>query len=251
MRSTRIEPTAHGSTRVRFARSVLADFERTRDKIATVASGAAGRVRVGAMVVALPVLLNRAIDLLKARSAQTPVLVEEGDLTRLLPRLRLGELDLLVGRLEPGDAAPDRETGGFDDGALCIVASPQHALVGQRTLGWADLAQHAWVMPPSWAWSRIKLNQMFCKHQINPPVDVIATASFLVTLSCICERGALGFWACSVARHDQRQGLVTVLPIKIPIDPPPVGLISLRGRLRAPAREQMIGCLRQAVSGAA
>jgi DNA-binding transcriptional LysR family regulator len=78
---------------VRFARSVLADYERTRDEISAVASGAAGRTSVGAMVVALPVLLARAIALLKAQSAKTAVLVEEGDLTRLLPRLRLGELD--------------------------------------------------------------------------------------------------------------------------------------------------------------
>ena len=51
-----------------------------------VASGSAGRTRVGAMVVATPSLLMGAIELLKARSSQTSVYVEEGDLTRLLPR---------------------------------------------------------------------------------------------------------------------------------------------------------------------
>lgn len=250
VRSTRgTEPTAYGLTLVRFARSVLADFERTRDEIAAVASGAAGRVRVGAMVVALPVLLNRALDLLKARSSQTTVLVEEGDLTRLLPRLRLGELDLLVGRLEPGYAAPDLETEAFYDEPMCTVVSPQHALAQQRKVGWADLAQAAWVMPPPWASSRIKLNQLFYKHQLNPPVDVIETASFLVTLTCIRERGAVGFWARSVALHYQQQGLVAVLPIKLAIELPPVGLITLRGRLRTPASGQLIDCLRQARAG--
>jgi hypothetical protein len=46
---------------------------------------AAGRTSLGAMVVAVPVLVARAIELLKGRSSQTTVLVEEGDLTRLLP----------------------------------------------------------------------------------------------------------------------------------------------------------------------
>jgi DNA-binding transcriptional LysR family regulator len=248
LRSTRgTEPTAYGQTLVRFARTVLAEFERTRDEIAAVGSGAAGRVRVGAMVVATPVLLARAIDLLKARSAQTTVLVEEGDLIRLLPRLRLGELDLLVARLEPGYAAPDLEMEAFYDEPMCIVAGPQHALARRRKLGWADLATCAWVMPPPWASSRIKLHQMFYKHQLNPPVDVIETASFLVTLSCLRERGAVGFWARSVAAHYQQQGLVQVLPIKVPIELPPVGLIMLRGRSRTPAAEQMIDCLRQAI----
>jgi DNA-binding transcriptional LysR family regulator len=249
VRSTRgTEPTAYGQTLVRFARSVLADFERTRDEIAAVGSGAAGRVRVGAMVVAIPVLLTRAIDLLKSHSAQTTVLVEEGDLTRLLPRLRLGELDLLLARLEPGYAAPDLETEALYDEPMCIVSHPQHPLASQRKPSWADLAQQAWVMPPPWASSRIKLNQMFYKHQLNPPVDVIETASFLVTLTCLRERGAIGFWARSVAAHYQQQGLVQVLAIKVPIELPPVGLISLRGRLRTPASEQMMACLRQAAA---
>lgn len=33
-----------------------------------------------------------------------------GDRTRLPPKLRLGEIDLFVGRLEPGHAAPDLVT---------------------------------------------------------------------------------------------------------------------------------------------
>ena len=70
VRSTRgTEPTPYGDTVVRFARSVLADYGRTRDEIAAVASGAAGRTSVGAMVVATPVLLTRAVDMLKSRTA--------------------------------------------------------------------------------------------------------------------------------------------------------------------------------------
>ncbi|MEK8051246.1 LysR family transcriptional regulator [Ideonella sp. DXS22W] len=253
VRSTRgTEPTPYGVTVVRFARSVLADLERTREELQAVASGAAGRVRVGAMVVATPVLLVQAVAAMKARSAQTTVAVEEGDLTRLLPRLRQGELDLLVGRLEPGYAAPDLETEPFYDEAMCIVVAPEHPLAGRSRVRWTDLATQPWVMPPTWASSRIKLNQLFYKHRLQPPVDVIETASFLVTLTGLREHGAVGFWARSVAEHFAAQGLARVLPVAVPIDLPPVGLITLRGRLRAPAAEQFIGCLRdvaQAVAG--
>ncbi|MDD0838195.1 LysR family transcriptional regulator [Curvibacter sp. HBC61] len=246
VRSTRgTEPTAYGQTVVRFARSVLADFDRTRDEIAAVASGAAGRVRVGAMVVATPVLLSQAMARLKQQSPQTSVLVEEGDLTRLLPPLRQGELDVFVGRLEPGYAAPDLETEALYTEPMCIVCGPRHPLARRRRVDWAELAAQPWVMPPPWASSRIKLNQMFYKHRLNPPVDVIESASFLVTLTCLREHGAMGFWAQSVARHYRDQGLVRVLPIEVPIDLPPVGLITVRGRLRTPAAEQFMACLRQ------
>lgn len=245
------EPTPYGSVVVRFARSVLADYERTRDELAAVAGGAAGRVNVGAMVVALPGLLAQAVALLKQRSARTTVLVEEGDLTRLLPRLRVGEIDLFVGRLEPGYASPDLATEALLDEPMCVVARPDHPLAQKARPSWADLAAVPWVVPPPWASSRIKLNQMFYKHRLDPPADVLETASFLATLTFVRERPALGFLAGTVARHFEGEGLLKVLAIAVPIELPPVGIISLRGRPLTPSAEQLVACLRLAAQAVA
>ena len=65
-RSTRgTQPTAAGASVVRFARSVLAGYERTRDEIAAEASGASGRTSVGAMV-------SSGTNQLSTRVARTP-----------------------------------------------------------------------------------------------------------------------------------------------------------------------------------
>ena len=246
-RSTRgTEPTPYGTTLVRFARSVLADYDRTRDEIAAVASGSAGRTRVGAMVVATPGLLTRAVELLKARSALTMVSIEEGDLTRLLPRLRVGELDLLVGRLEPGYAAPDLETEALYDEPMSLVARPDHPMAKRARPRWDELAGLPWVVPPPWASSRIKLNQVFYQHGLNPPVDLIETASFLVMLSFVRQRPAIGFVARAVARYLEREGLAKTLGVKLAIELPPVGIITMRGRSRTPATSQLIDALHRA-----
>lgn len=246
VRSTRgTEPTPYGAAVVRFARSVLADYGRTRDEIGAVARGSAGRVSVGAMVVATPVLLVRAVALLKQQSARTTVYVEEGDLTRLLPRLRVGELDLIVGRLEPGYSAPDLQTEALYDETMRIIVRPDDALARLRRPGWADLAGCAWVVPPPWASSRIKLHQMFYKHQLDPPADLIESASFLVTLAFLRQRPAVAFVADNVARYLEQERLARALPIQVPIELPPVGIFTLRGRRLTPAAEQLIACLRQ------
>ena len=246
-RSTRgTEPTPYGDSVVRFARSVLADYDRTRDEIAAVASGAAGRTSVGAMVVAMPVLLARAVEMLKANSSQTTVLVEEGDLTRLLPKLRLGELDLFVGRLEPGYAAPDLETEALHAEPMQAVVRPGHPLAAKRRLGWADLAKERCVMPPPWASLRVKLDQMFFRDGVHPPADIIESASFLAQISFLQQRDAVAFMARSVARHFQQQGMLKVLALKVPIELPPVGLITTRGRRRTPSTQQLVECLRRA-----
>ena len=245
-RSTRgTEPTPYGTSVVRFARSVIADYERTRDELAAVASGAAGRSSVGAMVVATPVLLARAVERLKAASSQTTVLVEEGDLTRLLPRLRLGEIDLFVGRLEPGYASPDLETEALYDEPMAVVAAPGHALAAKPRPSWRDLAEGPCVMPPPWASLRVKIEQTFFRHRLYPPTDLVETASFLGLLTFVRERGAVAFVARSVARHFEAQGLWKVLAVNVPIELPPVGLITLRGKRRTPSTEQLMDCLRQ------
>ena len=244
-RSTRgTEPTASGQAIVRFARSVLAEYESTRDEIAAVASGAAGRTRVGSMVVAMPVLLAGAVKLLKQRSALATVLVEEGDLTHLLPKLRLGELDLIVGRLEPGYAAPDLVTEPLFNEPMVVVVKRGHALARKRKPGWSDLAAMPCVLPPPWASLRVKIEQTFFRHGLNPPHDIIETSSFLALSTFVQELEAAGFLAQSVGLHFQKEGLITVLPIDVPIELPPIGLITVRGRRLTPGGEQLMACLR-------
>lgn len=244
-RSTRgSEPTASGEAIVRFARSVLAEYERTRDEIAAVESGAAGRTRVGSMVVALPTLLARAVELLKERSAQATVLVEEGDLTRLLPKLRLGELDLFVGRLEPGYAAPDLVTEPLYNEPMVAVVTAGHPLAAKARPTWQDLATLPCVLPPPWASLRVKLEQQFHRHGLAPPTDLVETASFLAIITFVERRGGVGFLARSVANYFVQQGTVQALKLAVPVELPAIGLITLRGRRHTATTEQLMECLR-------
>ncbi|WP_191577206.1 MULTISPECIES: LysR substrate-binding domain-containing protein [Achromobacter] len=242
------EPTDAGAAVVRFARGVLAQYERTRDEIDAAASGAAGKTRVGAMAVALPVLLARAVHALKLRSARATVLIEEGDLTHLLPKLRLGELDLFVGRLEPGYAAPDLHAEALFEEPMVVVAAPGSDVAGRSAPGWADLAALPCVMPPPWASLRVKLEQQFHHRGLQPSSDLMETSSYLSTLTFIRERNAVGFLAKSAARSFESQGLCRILDVPLDLALPPVGIITLR-EARLPATSaQLIECLKDAAT---
>ena len=67
----------------------------------------------------------------------------------------------------------------------------------------------------------------------------------MVTLMFVREQPAIGFVARTVARHLESEGLAKALKIRVPIELPPVGIITMRGRMRTPASEQLIGCLRR------
>jgi DNA-binding transcriptional LysR family regulator len=89
---------------------------------------------------------------------------------------------------------------------------------------------------------------MFFKHRLDPPTDVIESSSFLVTVTFLKKRQAIAFVAQSVAKHLEGEKLARTLPIRVPIELPPVGIITMRGRLRTPATQQMIECIRQAAA---
>lgn len=244
-RSTRgTEPTPYGESIIRFARTVLSEFERTKEELEDTLSGASGKTNVGAMVVAMPTLLSPAIAKLKQTSSKTRVLVEEGDLTRLLPRLRRGELDLLVGRLEPGYAAPDLKTEALYNESMCLVVHKAHLLSKKRKVTWSDLTQTAWVVPPAWASSRTKLIQAFHQHGLNPPEDLVETASFLAIFNAVMDQEAVGFVAQAVGKHFEQKGFFKILPIVLAMDLPPVGLITLQGQNVNHSTEKFMQCLR-------
>ncbi len=249
LRSTRgTQPTPAGEAMARFARSVLAQYDRTRDEIAAQESGVAGRVRVGAMGVALSPLLADAVDRLKARSARATVLVETGDLAGLLPKLRLGEIDLFVGRLEPGYAAPDLTTEALYAEPMVAVVAPGHPLARRRKPGWADLAALPCVMPPPWASLRVKLEQQFHGHGVQPPGDVIETASYQATVLFVRRRAAAGFLAASAAREFEKAGALRVLPLDVQVELPSVGIIAMRDVVPTAVAAHMRACLKAAAA---
>ncbi|MBV8156574.1 MAG: LysR family transcriptional regulator [Dyella sp.] len=244
-RSTRgTEPTPAGEALVRFARSVLAQYDVTRDEIEAVASGASGRVRVGSMGATLPVLLAGAVGRLKQQSPRATVLIEEGDLTHLLPRLRLSELDVIVGRLEPAYAAPDLVTEPLYDEPMVAIVSAGHPLASKARPGWADLARNPLVLPPPWASLRVKIEQAFFRHGAEPPVDLVESSSYLAVTTFVAQRRAVGFVARSVGRQLEAEGRFRVLEMPVEVDLPLVGLITLRGRRLAPGATQLMECLR-------
>ncbi len=100
-------------------------------------------------------------------------------------------------------------------------------------------------MPPPWASLRVKLEQQFYKHGLQPPTDMVETASFLALLTFVGQRNAAAFMARSVARHFEREGVVKVLPLPIDVELPPIGMMTMRGQPLTTTAHQMMECLRQ------
>ncbi len=245
IRSTRgTSPTSFGEAVLRFARTVMIDLERVRSELTTY-DGTEPPVKIGAMGLTIPMLLPQGLRRFKQHSPHTTVSIEEGFLDALLPRLRVGEFDFILGRLEPRWLTPELQTEALYNESLSVVCSPGHPLLGRDDLAWDDLVREPWVIPKAGSPARIRFDQMLIDRGLGFPADIIETTSILAVECVLRERTCLGILTNSIAQHMQSTGTICILPIHMPAVFTPVGLFYVRDKTFSTKVETFIECLRQ------
>ena len=240
-----LTPNAYGESLVRHARTMLATLDRAREEMNSLSEGAAGRIAIGALLVASPVLVPLALARFKERHPNYTVLVREGSAAVLLPALRRGELDLVVGRVTRDVPGEGLDFEAFYSEPMQVVARVGHPLARRRRLQLADLAEQPWIVPTPEAPYRARLDAAFRQAGLHPPRRLVESLSILVNKMLVQKTDMLGVMPRDVAREYAALGLLRVLPVKLPPPSGPVGVVTAIGRPLAPAAADLLLALRQ------
>ncbi len=243
------QPTLQGQTLLNFARTVLGVFEQALEEIEAQQHGQAIRVKIGITSVISPMLLAKTTELLKTSAPDCMVRLEEGDLRTLIPRLRAGELDMLVSPVDPDYMAVDLKTDPLYAERFHLVVSDDHPLLAAVGLDWKHLTEYPWVIPSSPSTVYAKLTQVFSSNGASPPKDLMEATSPLPMLSLIQHRYAIAVWTSQIATLHAQRGLIQVLPFRLSFRPPPVGIISLKDRRHGTLAVDFMNCLKSAAKG--
>ena len=179
-RSSRgVTPTDFGTVMIKHAKLILAQLRHAGEELQSLEEGLSGRVHVGTLLAASTSLLPRALARLRERRPGIAVTVAEGTIDRLMPGLRTGDIDVVLGRL------PEyREREGLKQEVLyldtvSIMVREGHPLAERASLALADLVEQAWVVPPTQTSLRRQIDQAFRYENLEPPLDVIESVSIL------------------------------------------------------------------------
>lgn len=245
-----VVPNSYGECLIRYARVVLSALGEARDELQALQAGSAGKVSVGALPAVTPGLMPQALLLMKKQAPHTRVIVHEGPMDALLPELRRGALDLVVGRLVPSDGAGDLSDEELDPGTTALVVSREHPLVMRRgPVSWADLAGHPWVLPPVGSLQREPLEDALREQGCALPVNIIETLSVHVVVGYLQSSDAIGLLSQLAARHYTASGTLAQLPLLLPRPRRAIGMMWSRHRPASPALLAFQDCLRQVVGG--
>ena len=246
-----VVPNAYGECLIKQARVVLGSLAQVRHELHALLSGASGKVHVGALPAMTPGLLPKTLSLLKQKTPLTSILIQEGSMDALLPELRRGTVDLIVGRLVNRSAKDDLSEESLYEGHNVVVVGRSHPLAARQDLTWKDLVEYPWVLPPVGSLSREPLENALQQNGGSMPADYVETLSIHVITGYLQQSQAIGVLSQVVARHYIQAGLLAQLPLVLPNPERPIGVTWSRLKPISPAMETFMQCLRESAQATA
>lgn len=227
--------TASGEVMMRHAKAVFAALERAREEVAALAEGASGSVAVGSVRGATAALLAPALAAVRAArpGIRMSVLVDAAEI--VIPRLREAKLDIVLGSVPASLAGPDLVFEPLLDEPLAVVSGTAHPFARKRGLRWRHVAKSEWIVYPQETALRPLFEGLVSGASAIHGANAIETASVVATTMLLERTDMLAIMPRDVAEHYARGGVVTVLPLKVPVSLGVIGIVRHADRELSPA----------------
>ncbi len=242
-----IRMTAEGEI---FLQHATAALSALRSGVGAVSSGSAEfapPLRVGALPTVSSRIMPLAIQIFLGEAAAARVEIATGDNDRLIEQLRLGELDLVVGRL----AAPDRMSGlTFEhlySEKVVFVVRAGHPLLALKPFRIDELRAFPLVMPTRRSIIRHPVEQFLIARGLQGVKSRIETVSDSFGRAFVSMTDAVWIISEGVVDAEIREGRLMKLPIDSDDTQGPVGLTRIADAAATPHMTSLMQAIRRAV----
>lgn len=240
-----MEPTEHGACLIRHAREIIERLATARDDLRDISEGRLTRVSMGVLPATACVLVPRFVARLEAQSTDVAVNVREGTMSTLLPALRAGDVDLVVGVLPDRRLPVEFDSEQLYEDPMAVVVRRGHPLTTVARLEWPMLSGYPMVMPPPSASTRARLDAFMEDHDVLVPRRHVESVSTLTNVGVLQLTDSVGFLSRDLARHFAAQGALQVLPLELPDLTIRVGLVWMVDRRMGTAQQAVRTLLRE------
>lgn len=239
-----VTPTVFGDALIRQAKLVFAQIFNAAQEINDLSRGNSGRVVVGTLLAASQQLLPRAIATILKTRPNITIRVVEGTHEVLMPALRMGELDMVVGRLPMHRHRQELAQITLFSEETILLASVNHPLAG-RPVQFTDLHRYGWILPPPETTLRRQIDQFFASNDHFTPKSIVESVSFLTNRNLLRESDLIGIMPAHVAAPDIANGTLSRLSFPLPFGPAPVGISYHKTTGMTPAASTFLDILKQ------
>lgn len=241
-----VEPTPYGEIVIKHAHIILNQLRKAEGEVSDLSAGLGGRLRIGIPVAASTNLVSDAIiELLEKRKNVQITLVEDYNI-RLIPSLKRGNIDLIVGRLPDKDKYDDIHIEAFYKENLEVVVRQGHPLAEKKTVGVADLLSWHWLMPPQDSIMYSQIENFFRKHKSKMPETSIYSLSHAGSLRVLQHQDLVAAFPRESITDDVKNGRVKVLNVDLSKEATEIGIITRSNSFSSPAADMFMEIIRKA-----
>jgi DNA-binding transcriptional LysR family regulator len=243
-----VEPTVHGRSFAPRAGAIFDELRRAAQDLTLLSSGALGSLRVGTVpmpaIPFLPVAVNRLID---AHPGIFLSLIEERE-TELLDRLRKRDIEIAILRMALVDAGDDMQAEPLFSEKLCVIANKAHPLAARRSLQWAELQPHRWVMPPADCFFYEHVQRTLDRLDMPMPHHVVEAMSIPLQFGLVLHAGMLSFGMRSQINFAPGKEFLVRLPFDLPVPGSHVCAVMLKSHAPSPLALQLLAHIHDLVA---
>ncbi|WP_224814229.1 LysR family transcriptional regulator [Hasllibacter sp. MH4015] len=216
-------PTAHGRALIRHAQLIFAQLGNAAQEMKDLTDGATGRVVIGTLVAGSARLVPHAIGRVLAERPNVTIKVVEGTNEILMPRLRTGEIDMVVGRLPTHRHRRDLHQLALGEEKIHLLVGRAHPLAQRAGLSFDDLRPFGWILPPSETTLRRQIDEAFVEHdQYQPPV-IVESVNYLTNRALLGQGKLIGLAPRQGVLLDIGTAMLVPLDFELPFGSGPIG----------------------------
>jgi LysR family transcriptional regulator of abg operon len=205
-----IELTESGRAFLRHAKLIETQLAEAKSEVMGIAGGKLGHARIGAgpswLTRHLPVSMSR----IMAHHPNVRFTVDTGFPDRLIGRLRLGELDVVVGALPDNRVDPDLRFMRLTSDVIKVIGRKDHPLAKQRDRTLAEYAAQHWILPGRQELVRQRLAHAFALAGLAEPTLAVETDSLSLILATLRMTDCLGLTTTRILTQEEAQGIVAI-----------------------------------------
>jgi LysR family transcriptional regulator of gallate degradation len=205
-----IELTESGRALLRHVKLVETQLADARSEVMGIAGGKLGHARIGAGPSWLSRHLPESIARVMARNPNVRFTVDAGFPDRLIGRLRLGELDVVVGALPDNRVDPDLRFMRLSSDVIRVVGRKDHPLARKRDRTLADYAAQRWILPGRQELVRQRLARVFMLAGLAEPTLAVETDSLSLELAALRMTDCLGLTTTQILTQAEAQDIVAL-----------------------------------------
>jgi DNA-binding transcriptional LysR family regulator len=241
-----VEPTIYGSALIRRGLSVFDELRQGVKELEFLADPTAGELCIGSSEGMAAGFLPAVVDRL---SGQYPRLVLNVTQAVFAPtqyrELRERNIDVLLGRIFVPFEEDDLDAETLFDDQVVVVVGRESPWARKRRFQLADLVDAQWILPPAGSVPAALAAEIFRASGLGVPQAPVTTLSIHLCCKLLATGRFVAMLPNSILHFGSQSTQLRILPLKLPKQRRPVGIVTLKNRTLGPIAQLFIDCARE------